>query len=268
MRTCMPLNQSGMSVALVLIVIGVVGLAAIPIMSRSQQKIKISDQMNVSVSASLVKQKLIGLILAPQSWQATQNYNNAAFTNFNPNLPPNLDIYSPGLSNLYYPSTNEQAGFDLNGNPCLSFRSSGNDNCPLRYQIQLKNRVYQNANWVETLHFELVFKPESTGLILNVTTAQFTFDLVRNLNDQSVEAACISISGRYDATTNSCSEKITRPVQTCGSNQTYRGPAVNSAGSYCDTKTTTVTTCNGSHVVKSFGTDGNPICGAAIGSTP
>lgn len=264
MRTRMPLNQSGMSAALVLVVMMIVGLAAIPIISRSSQKRKISEQMNVSVSASLVKQKLIGMILSPQSWQATQDHNNTAFTSFNSNQPPLLDIYSPDSSNPFYPSTNIQAGFDLKGNPCTEFRSSGNDNCPLRYEIQLKNRVFQNANWLDTLHFELSFKPESAGLILNAKAAQFTFDLVRNLNEQSVESACISISGLYDANTNSCSVQITRSVATCAGNQTYRGPAVNNGANNCDTKTTTASTCTGSQVVKGFDGNGNPVCGAPL----
>lgn len=264
MRTRMPLNQNGMSLVTVLIVMGIVGLSALSILRMSDQKRKLSQQMNVSVSASLVKQKLVGLILSPQSWQATQTHNSQAFANFNPNNPPTLNIYTPGSSTAFYQPTDSAAGFDLKGNPCTGFSANGNDSCPLRYDITLRSRVFQNANWIDTLHFALSFKPASSGLILNTSTAQFTFDLVRNLNDQSVEAACISISGVYDAATNACSEKITKPVAACGGGETYRGPASNAGSTNCDIKTTAPTACAGGQVIKGFGPNGNPTCGTPL----
>lgn len=264
MRTSMPLNQNGMSLVMVLVVMVIVGLSAISIMRMSDQKRKLSQQMNVSVSASLVKQKLVGLILSPQSWQATQTHNSQAFANFDPTHPPMLNIYTLDSSTPFYQPTNMEAGFDLKGNPCTGFSANGNDNCPLRYDITLKSRAFQNANWIDTLHFELSFKPASSGLILNASNAQFTFDLVRNLNDQSVESACISISGIYDAETNSCSAKITKSVATCGGSQTYRGPASNGGNTNCDGKTTAPTACTASQVIKGFDVNNNPVCGTPI----
>ncbi len=220
--------------------------------------------MNISVSASLVTQKLVGMVLSPQSWQATQTHNAAAFAYFNSKSPPALDIYSPDSQTPYYQSTNAQAGFDLKGNPCTAFSTSGNDSCPLRYDITLKSRIFQNANWIDTLHFALSFRPASAGLILNTNTSQFTFDLVRNLNDQSVESACISINGIYDANSNLCSAKITKSVATCIGGQTYRGPAANNGANNCDNKTTALTKCASSQVVKGFDIKGNPICGAPL----
>ncbi len=264
MRTRMSLNQNGMSMVMVLVVMGIVGISAISIMSMGEQKRKISGQMNVSVSASLVKQKLVGMILSPQSWQATQTHNSLAFAGFNPDHPPTLNIYAPDSSTAFYQPTNAAAGFDLKGNPCTGFSTNGNDACPLRYDITLKSRVFQNANWIDTLHFALSFRPASAGLILNTSTAQFTFDLVRNLNDQSVESACISISGQYDANTNSCSQKITKSVASCAGSQTYRGPASNGGSTNCDNKTATPTACTGSQVVKGFDVNNNPVCGAPL----
>ena len=121
MRTRMSLNQNGMSLVTVLVVMGIVGLSAISIMRMSAEKRKLSSQMNVSVSASLVKQKLVGMILSPQSWQATQANNSQAFTNFNVNLPPTINIYTPDSNTAFYQPTDSGAGFDLKGNPCTGF---------------------------------------------------------------------------------------------------------------------------------------------------
>lgn len=253
-----------MSLVLILVITGIIGLSAVSIMSMGDRKRKISQQMNISVSASLVKQKLVGMVLSPQSWQATQAHNSSAFASFNPASPPTLDIYTPDSSTPFYQPSNSHAGFDLKGNPCSNFDLSGNDNCPLRYDITLKSRVFQNSNWIDTLHFELTFKPASTGLILNTTASQFTFDLVRNLNDQSVESACISINGLYDTNSNSCSVKITKTASTCGSGQTYRGPASNNGANNCDSKTIAPAACTGSQVIKGFSQTGNPICGSPI----
>ena len=265
----MPLNQNGMSLVTVIIVMGIVGLSALSVMRTSDQKRKISHQMNVAVSASIVKEKLVGLVLSPLSWQATQAHNPQAFSGLSSagqpsggvSAPPSLDIYTPDSSTAYYQATNGQAGFDLKGNPCTGFSANGNDECPFRYEITLSNRVFQNANWIDTLHFALSFKPASSGLILNTGNSQFTFDLVRNLNDQSVEASCISIKGVYHPDTNSCSEKMTNAVATCDSGKTYRGPASNSTSGNCDIKTSSPTACAAGQVIKGFDSSGSPFCG-------
>jgi hypothetical protein len=253
-----------MSIVMALIVLAMVGISAITIMAMGSQKRKVSQQMNISVSANLVKQRLVGVVLSPQSWQITQNQNSAAFAAFSPDRPPALDIYTPDSNTPYYKVTDATAGFDLKGIPCNDFRATGNDLCPIRYDITLKNRVFQNGNWIDTLHFALQFKPSSTKVFLKTEDAQYTFDLVRNLNDQSVEYACISMNGKYDATTNTCSTTLTKTVTVCTGGKTYRGPAANGGSSNCDDRTVATTSCSGSQVVKGFSTNGSPICGAPL----
>ena len=260
----MSLNQKGMSLVMVLVITGIVGIAASTIVSTSSQKRKVSQHLNVSVSASLVKQKLVGIVLAPQSWQAIQTYNTQAFTNFNANSPPSLNIYTADSNVPFYQTTNAQAGFDLKGNPCTEFSANGNDNCPLRYDITLRNHVFQNGNWIDTIHFELSFKPATYRSMLNTSNHDLSFDLVRNLNDQSVESACISVHGVYDSTANACSIQVTKAVTACGGGLTYRGPAPNGSANNCDAKTTAIIACGGNQVVKGFDTRGNSICGAAL----
>lgn len=269
MRTGMPLsrslNQKGMSIVSVLMVLTVVSISAVTVFTIGNQKRKVSQQMNIVASANLVKQRLVGLIMAPQSWQTTQAHNSSAFAYPGANSAPlPLNVYMPGASTPYYAGSNQEAGFDLQGNPCLGFRTSGNDSCPFRYEITVQSRVFQNGNWIDTLHFDLSFRPSSPELVLNDKSPNFTFNLVRNLNDQSVESACISINGVYSADTNSCSVSITRTVAACSGNQTYRGPASNAGSTNCDTKSIAVTACAPPQVVKGFNMNGNPICGAAL----
>lgn len=270
MRPRMPLNENGMTIIAILMVVTVVGIAASTILAMSVEKRKISNRLNVSASANLAKQKLVGAVMSPASWQLTQSGNASAFASFAGGAPsqnalPTLKIYIAGMSTPYYQPSNDKAGFDLTGAPCTSFDSvKGNDSCPLRYDVKLKSHVFQNSNWIDTVHFELSFKPKSTDLVFNAKASEFTFDLTRNLDDKSVESACISISGAYDAASNSCSVRITTPVATCASGKTYRGPASNSTSTNCDTKSLTVTTCASNQVVKTFDGNGNPVCGVAI----
>ncbi len=261
MRTCMPLNQKGMSLVVVLVVLGVVGAAAVVMMTNGVQKRKISQQMNVSVSANLVKQKLVGLVSAPKSWQKTQVGNSAAIISFVASSPPSLDIYTPDSVTPYYAATNPYAGFDLNGNTCTSFSTTGNDACPFHYDIRLQARVFQNGNWIDTIRFTLSFRPATSALVLNAADPAFSFDLVRNLNEQSVEAACISMLGIYNAETNQCSVKITNAVAPCTGGDTYRGPAVNVASNNCDAITGAGLICAPTQVVKGFNSSGDPVCG-------
>lgn len=256
-----------MSIVMVLVVMGIVGIAALSIMTMGNQKRKMSRQMNVAVSANLVKQKLVGMVMSPSIWQATQKKNTSVFENTS-QKNSSINIYmpnsQPGSSSptLYYQPTNPQAGFDLKGNPCTTFSPNGNNDCPLRYDITLKSYAMVNGNRIDTLHFALSFRPASSDLILRTDTSEFTFDLARNLNEQSVESACISVNGTYDGNTNACSVKVTKSVDTCKNGQTYRGPASNDQGTNCDNKTVAVTSCAANQVIKGFDQNGNPICGA------
>lgn len=264
MRTRMPLNEKGMGIVVVLIVMAMVGAAAFVALTMGSEKRKFSSQMNVLVSANLVKQKLVGIVLAPQSWQITQAHNTAAFASFNPAQPSTLDIYTPDSTAAYYAPSNPRAGFDLKGTPCDGFSYNGNDSCPFRYVITLKNHVFQNGNWIDTLHFELNFKTLSTELKLNAAAPEFTFDLVRNLNEQSVESACVSINGVYNDANNACSMQLTKAVPPCTGNQTYRGPASVNGASNCETKSITARACIPGEVIKGFTANGTAYCGTPL----
>lgn len=260
MRTRMLINQRGMSLVTVLFAMGISTVVMASIIAMGQQKRKMSQQMNVTVSANIIKQKLVGMIIAPQSWQATQTRNSQAFANFNGSTRPLLDIYAANSTTVFYQSTNPQAGFDFNGKTCHTFSTQGNDTCPFRYAVTLKNRVFQNGNWIDTLNFELVFKP-SSQLVLNTSSPEYTFDLVRNFNDNSVESACVAVKGVYNASLNTCTERLTPTVTGCPSNQTFRGPAKNGSSTHCDTRTVAQTTCSSGKLIKGFDSRGNPICG-------
>ncbi len=266
------LNQKGASQALVLVTFAIIGIVATVIITIGNQKRKISQQMNVGISANLIKEKLVGVVLSPKSWQVTQSHNHAAFSgstspsgsSSSGTAAPKLDLYLPDSTVAYYESKNPAAGFDLKGNVCNTFSASGNDDCPFHYDISLVNHVFQNANWIDTVHFELQFRPASLNMILNTSASQYSFDLTRNFNDQSVETACVSVHGNYDPNTNSCSIKLTDTVAACGAGETYRGPLVNASHTKCDPKRTVHTTCSGSQVIKGFNSNGNPICGAPL----
>ncbi len=256
------INKRGMSLLVVLMVTGVVGISSLMVLNMGTQKRIVAQQMNMVVSADLIKQKLIGAVISPRSWQLTQANNNAAFAGFNPAAPPLLNLYKEDSGAVFYQAANAAAGFDFKGNQCTTFTNGGNDSCPFHYDISLKNRVLQNGSWIDTLHFALRFKPASTTFVLNAGSPQFTFDIVRNLDDRSVESSCLSVNGIYDAATNLCSVKVTKPVAACAGPQTYRGPASNVALTNCDNKIIAVTTCLGAQVVKGFALDGSPTCGA------
>lgn len=263
MRKRLLLNDQGMSLVTVLMTFSIFTIAMGSMLTYAAQKRKIAERMNLSATANLVKQKLVGLVLAPQSWQVTQARNSTVFATFNPASPAILDIFSVDATTPYYQASHPWAGFDMKGRPCMGFTPSGNDLCPLRYEITLKNRTFQNGNWIDTLHFELLFRP-AKGLALKTSSEEFSFDLVRNLNDQSAESACIAVRGVYNAKSNACTVKLTESVSPCANNQTYRGPALNGGASRCDNRTIASTSCANGKVVKGFDANGTPLCGAPL----
>lgn len=270
MRAGLPINQNGMSIVMVLVVTGIVGISTMAILAMGSQKRKVTQQMNLSTSVSAVKEKLTGLVVSPQSWQTIQSRNASAFTGpIDPEHLPSLDIYLPSSgagagTTAYYSSSNPTAGFDMKGKPCTGFNPDiGNDACPIHYDVSLKSRVFQNSNWIDTVKFSLKYRPATAGLQVNVNAADYSFDLVRNLDPQSAESACIAIGGNYITSENSCSKRLTKDYPACRGVNTFRGLASGPGGGNCEAKAIVATSCPGSQVIKGF-RESRPICGEPL----
>ncbi|MGZ5280041.1 MAG: type IV pilus modification PilV family protein, partial [Pseudobdellovibrionaceae bacterium] len=159
MRTWVPLKSSrGSSLISVILAFGLMGLAMIGILSWNTQKANAGRQMNIQAVADQIKQRLVGAVISPNSWQITQARNTQAFSNSifaqsggmptNYDLYPSLDLYVAGSTTAYYPATNPKSGFDIAGNPCMAFDAeNGNDGCPFRYEVKLARHIFQNGNW-------------------------------------------------------------------------------------------------------------------------
>ncbi len=263
MRTRMPLNESGMSLLAVLITFTVVGLAAAGIILTTQQKRKIIQQINVSITAEVIRNKLMGYIMTPESWQKIQAQNTSVFTPFDINAPNKLDIYAANSDTPFYKSTENKWGFNFEAEPCQTFNSDiGDNSCPFRYEVRLKDRKNQSGAWIDTLTLTLKFNPRDKNFIVNTQQANLSFDFVRNWNVESSETSCVSLNGIYDVATASCSRKITM-TSTCNGGATYRGPASTSQPT-CSPVNIQNTQCSGEQVIKGFDTQGNPICGEAL----
>lgn len=229
---------------------------------------KATVKYSAPTTARMIKQKLLNLVLTPSSWQIIQAKNNQAFINFNPDVPPLIEIYQVNSTgSAYYASNSPTAGFDYNAQPCNSYSNDltaeGNDACPFRYNIYLKSRVQVNDNWVDTLKFELAYRPKNKDIIFNPNSPEFNFDIARNLNEQSIESSCISIGGVYNDLTHECSNKLTNPVSNCGPGKILKSQQNIQSSANCVNTSIKSFTCNGNQVIKGFNQQGNPICGTA-----
>lgn len=266
MLTRLPLNQKGMSIILVILVVAVMALVMIGILNWNNQKVKLNQQLNVTVIADQIKTKLVGIVISPDSWQRIQSNNQSAFgyANTPSSTKPGLNLYlaDPLITQPYYKASQATAGFDPSGNPCSEdnpFDSvDGSDSCPFHYDVTLKSRTYVNNNWLDTVHFEMMFKPATSKLVLNTKATQYTFDIVRNFNDRSVESACISVNGNFSSTSARCSTLLT-PNVNCQITTAYRGPGAQ-GGSACGERTQNFTCPQGS-VMKGVNGNGDPVCG-------
>lgn len=268
MRGCLPIkNNRGMSVALVMGIVVIVGLAIGTVTSMQRNMIHSLQQMNVRSNALQIKQKLIGAIMSPDSWQVTQARNPRAFSAYTSNGQtrsqggssdgPLLDLFIPGSSVPFYASSVSTAGFDLAGETCKTFNAiDGNEKCPFRVEVRLKNRYLQDSSWVDVVGFKMLFKPGQENLVFKNSGSDFEFDLVRNLNSQSVQASCEALGGTYNSSSKTCSVSFAQEVRCSASNQSYRGPA--SGG--CATRAITPTRCETGAVIRGFDSRGNPIC--------
>ena len=266
-------NQDGNVLIVVLVLTAVIAMGAMTILSRSQTGQKVQEQSNLSGIAEQIKSKLVGAVMSPQSWQIIQQRNAQVFgpamqyaTSTTSPLaggtqsPKSLDIYLENSRTPYYAATNPRAGFDMQGNPCdpkQPFSLEGNDQCPFRYNVTLISHVYHNNAWIDTLRFELLFRPKNTALVLKDKSERFTFNLVRNVDENNVEATCLSLEGVYDKVTGTCSKELGQDV-ICPDGKSYRG----SVGEKCAEMKIATKTCSAGQAVTGFDNDGNPVCAA------
>ena len=97
-------------------------------------------------------------------------------------------------------------------------------------------------------------------MVLNNKSDSYTFDLVRNLDEKSVESSCISLQGQYNVATGACSVKITAPTVCNTVPNAYRGPATTANSQPCESTVIAPRACTGGQVIKGFDPQGNPQC--------
>lgn len=264
-------NQNGNVLVIVLAVTAVMAIGMVTIMTKNQNSRKAQQQTNLPGIAEQIKSTLVGAVMSPQSWQVIQMRNSKAFTTSptqiypqagGTTLPPSLkslDIYLENSDAPFYAATNPNAGFTLQGVPCTREQAfsetKGSDQCPFRYNVYLLSHVFVNNAWVDTLRFELLFRPRNLSLVLKEKDERYTFNLVRNVDENNVEASCKSLNGVYSKETGQCSVSLAQEIA-CPSGQSYRGPT----GSHCATSAITAKTCASGQAIYGFDSQGNAIC--------
>lgn len=184
-----------------------------------------------------------------------------------------LNIYGLNPVDAYYSPTNARAGFDSNGEPCITYNPNGNDECPFRVEIRLIDHQLVNGAWVDTLRFGLKYRPLNQKTSFNPAIAEFNFQISRNVDIKSAESACLAINGTYYPDTNKCSIQLTKTSTACQTGYTYSGPegetidnvsGGTSSDTHCTQKVVLSQACQTGTVIKGFDEQGRPICGAAL----
>lgn len=277
-------GENGNTLIIALMSVGVLTFVGASVTKMATSRLEATQQANLAPIAEQIRKKVVGLVVSPAGWGAIiTNHNslfNAGAINAMDNLPPTqklLNLYSvdaTGAPVLYYETTNTKAGFNALGKPCSNSNGhndgyfdskNGNDKCPFRYDVRIENRELRHGSWVETVKFELIFKPKSAKLILNSkqtnygNQAGYSFTITRNFSSASVETSCISLMGTYNSQTAKCSIRLTQDAnctaQYPGSPQIYTGPNAQPCASPKNT-----TTCPAGTALKGFETGGTPAC--------
>jgi hypothetical protein len=271
------------SLALVSAIMVVTGSVA----TVSMRKMKSSSQMNVSGTANQIKEKMSGLVVSPSGWQLVETNNQEVFDNAANSQSYSqlssdqkllkLYISTPGGQSVYYDSTNFKAGFNMSGEPCTSEDGpfnpeTGNNRCPFRYEVFLKERVMRGTTAIDTVVLYFKFKPASNGLVLKGghkfaadvdlnnldSTNPYIITIRRNFDKKSVVTSCIALDGEYNTDSGECSVKITRPAD-CDQypGQYYSGPGdSDGCGAVAN-----VSSCSRRTAVEGFAGGSQPVCG-------
>lgn len=189
-------------------------------------------QSQLKLTAAMIQNRMSGLIENDKIWSGVVNHGNNSSTfacrlaGGNCSGATGPFTFADLDGTLYTNHKSATAGLDIFGEPCDSFKDSGSDLCPFRYELTWTAEckpaeIDPNcSNPYDHVVGVLKFKPSSTSLVLNTDT--YKIDLVRGKLAGSLQSACSAMNGEFDQETKKC--KLPSSFgSTCSDVQTMRG---------------------------------------------
>ncbi len=206
-------KQKGFTLVESLVAVALVGLLLMFLMTVTQQYYTIKKANDLSRTAANLRDLMVDSINSVRGWsQTVHNPSNNKLRC----LKDATDCYNQsgpfavinGTGNIIFdPVSSPNNGFDAIGRLCTGFNSaaaSGSDACPLRFNIswQAVCTTSPCLNPQILIKGDLDYNPLNRNLPFN--PAKYSFSFVRNLEGNSLLAACAALKGIFSDVTKTC----------------------------------------------------------------
>jgi len=168
-------NSRGFGFVEILVVVAILSIVALGIGGLTVQFSKQQQQSNTVIQADVFRRSLIALIVSNTSWDYTTKANASMACLYNgapcaTTTQQPFAIYDASNTVFYDPATK---GINYSGQVCDGFALTGNDQCPLRYDLEwqpicpplgscLNPQVLINAT--------LIYKPLNSRVVINTNS--------------------------------------------------------------------------------------------------
>lgn len=220
----MSLNQKGFSFVEVMIATAMMTIAGIAVVSLSQLANQDSLQLRATRVVMTARSEIEAALKNPVSWQQTLAQNSSfKCASTGCNVAPGGGYYDfvvygtqPGTKVSYDP-TDGTSRYSIQGGACPAGADSSDSRCPLKYVARWKPicQTYPCIN--PTLDIQISLVTEFGSKAPPLYAEKYQVSTVRGIGDGSLQSACQTLNGTYNAINNTCYPK--NAGKTCGAGE-------------------------------------------------
>ncbi|MFP5520676.1 MAG: hypothetical protein ACLGGX_12285 [Bdellovibrionia bacterium] len=172
------INNKGITLTQVLVMMSVISISSVAILNLMESQKNVQTEMNVKTTLMTLRQNILGTIGNHYAWSQTRtkNFTMQCLSPSQPYCNPNssqralLALYDSS-GTLLYDSTDPQNGFTLSGQACNTYSVNGNDNCPIRIDIEWRGAcaAVPCADMEDMIHINFAYSPSTKSFPLNTS---------------------------------------------------------------------------------------------------
>lgn len=163
-------NQKGFSIINTLIVGAITSITTFAVTTAVLRQQFTQEEILFKNNVIDIRDSLLSAVASDSAWAMTRS-KNAVMNCVTPEQTycrtgvfdrATIVLYD-GSGNAIYNSTNPSAGYRMDGAPCNSFSSSGNDQCPLRVNVSWRSTCGSDgcSKWEDFVSIIFEYRPSS-----------------------------------------------------------------------------------------------------------
>lgn len=228
-----PRNQSGSSIMVILMVVGILAIASGAVLTRFRVLQQTASSIGYPEALRQVRDSVKATLDNDGAWFQTvgNNPNTLCLRDRSPNPQDTCTNASFGTltvrladNSIFIMDNNPNRGFDLQGQPCNQFGNAGNTTCVFRYivswrcqggvcpQTEFKPGALVASRPVIEVSATLQISPTVSAVFERYKLDAYSFTITRGQEEGTISKFCSSLpGGNYTQSTKDCTSTFTHP---------------------------------------------------------